>query len=122
MKLEVLLKFRHRARALAVRLGFLETSEDIAQSAMCKLLDGTHNHSTIQQVVIDCIRDECGRSGSGKQFYTRAPKRRCREYDWVYDPTDQMNARIDCNTMWEGMDEKTRARLMSRILARRGNI
>lgn len=57
-------KFRKRAEYAATRMGFERDREEISQEVLCRMLEGKHQHSTIDQAVIDVIRKRFGRTGT----------------------------------------------------------
>jgi len=48
----------------AIRMGFSGDREDISQEVLLRMLEGKNRHSTIDQIVIDALRERAGRKGA----------------------------------------------------------
>jgi DNA-directed RNA polymerase specialized sigma24 family protein len=53
-----------RARIAADRMGLKRDREELAQEVLCRMLEGKNQHSTVDQTLIDALRERSGRKGS----------------------------------------------------------
>lgn len=67
-------KYHRRAKISAGRKGFNQDADDIAQGVILAMLEGRHQHATIDQAVIDAIRKRYGRPDTA-QFAARTALR-----------------------------------------------
>lgn len=68
-------ELRRRAKLSAVRKGFTEDSDDLAQEVLLSFLEGRGQHQTVDYAVIDAIRRDRGDSRNGR-FKPRKRERR----------------------------------------------
>jgi DNA-directed RNA polymerase specialized sigma24 family protein len=53
-------KFEKRIRYATARYGRPDLGNEASQEILCRMLEGRHQHSTIDQAVIDYLRERCG--------------------------------------------------------------
>lgn len=58
------IKLGKRIKFSASKMGFGRISDDIAQEILCRMLEGRHQHATVDQAVIDYLRREFGHKRS----------------------------------------------------------
>ncbi len=66
------INYHRRAKISAHRLGFHDLADDLAQEVIVKMLSRRAQNSTIDQIVVDCVRKMLGRPGSNRYVFLRA--------------------------------------------------
>ncbi len=97
-----------RAKISARLHGFGREADDISQEIVCKMLEGRHQHATIDQAVLDYIRHRIGRK-TDKYHDNKLALASVVEFNNIPSEYFYLSEnRIEVNQLLQRLDERTR--------------